>query len=514
MKLNADIIFAGLQDVFPAELHGFHRPDLTIQRPEFYVDSWSPMLSGHFYILPQSEFPQNLKLEPGCIILCCDHMPVPHHLLDKSCVIRLKQKNDPFTVMNVLTQIFDRYTQWFEKLHQIVETTADISEMTDITSQILRNPVMVLDSEFRYLTTAGYDDAKSSGKNGSSVLSFTALNQYLETTDMELNVTDPIHLKLQGHEVLSYNLFDAGEYAGSVTIEYRNRPYNPGDKPLIRLFAHYLMLAMRQHFQLLSSGHSLLRKSFRTLLEGLSLTAEDQDHLKHMNLPEHWRCMVLQPCQKLSQVPASYVCDQLESKLSECVAFPYKNAIAAFLHAESPINSTSSRENFIQDISGKLETENFKIGVSSLFSDLSTVPWHYKQSIAALENGRLFDPDWTFYFFEEYALDELIINSTGDEPLEMYYSDGLKKLFEHDASSSTSYIDTLRTYLNNNMNVTATAEQLYIHRSTLMERLTRIKRELWDDLSDPDIQLRLRIILKSLELRGKEQQQNRTTHSD
>ncbi len=95
---------------------------------------------------------------------------------------------------------------------------------------------------------------------------------------------------------------------------------------------------------------------------------------------------------------------------------------------------------------------------------------------------------------------ELIINAQSDLPLELYFSDGLRRLLAHDAESSTSYLQTLRTYLNHNMNVTRTASALYIHRSTLLERLSRIQRELGEDLENPDVRLRLQILLKALEL--------------
>ena len=58
-------------------------------------------------------------------------------------------------------------------------------------------------------------------------------------------------------------------------------------------------------------------------------------------------------------------------------------------------------------------------------------------------------------------------------------------------------------YLENDRNVTATAAALYVHRSTLLERLSRIKKELWDDLDDPEVRLRLLIVLKALELQKK-----------
>ncbi len=236
-------------------------------------------------------------------------------------------------------------------------------------------------------------------------------------------------------------------------------------------------------------------------MDDMPVDLEDRRRLENMDLPELWRCIVLQPTERLSKVPASYVCETLEDIFPGSIAFSYEAAVILFTSADRLDNSAEARRQFVRLLEEQFDTTTLKVGISSPFSDLFSARWHYTQGCIALENGSIFDPDETFYFFEEYALEELIINAPGDQPLEMYFSDGLKRLFEHDAQSQTSYIETLRTYLNNNMNVTATADALYIHRSTLLERLSRIKKELWDDLKDPDVQLRLRIILKALEIR-------------
>ena len=49
------------------------------------------------------------------------------------------------------------------------------------------------------------------------------------------------------------------------------------------------------------------------------------------------------------------------------------------------------------------------------------------------------------------------------------------------------------------MNITKTSEDLFLHRSTLLERLKRIENLLQADLSDPDQRLRLLILLKIME---------------
>ena len=58
--------------------------------------------------------------------------------------------------------------------------------------------------------------------------------------------------------------------------------------------------------------------------------------------------------------------------------------------------------------------------------------------------------------------------------------------------------DTL-AYLEENLNATQTARELYIHRSTLLYRLERIREILDSDLTDPDELLYLNFSFRLLE---------------
>ena len=145
-------------------------------------------------------------------------------------------------------------------------------------------------------------------------------------------------------------------------------------------------------------------------------------------------------------------------------------------------------------------TLNFDIGISDPFRDIYSAQLYYLQACSALENGKIFAPEEHFYLFQDYALTELIINAMGRFPVELYYSDGFRRLVEHDKASNVSYVETLRTYLEKNMSITRTTASLYINRSTFLERIARIKRELGVDLQTPDERLRLEILLKALKI--------------
>ena len=139
-------------------------------------------------------------------------------------------------------------------------------------------------------------------------------------------------------------------------------------------------------------------------------------------------------------------------------------------------------------------------GISNEFKDLFNIRIHLMQAQSAIDNGQMIDPDGNYFYFASYALMELVINSLGGLPAEAYYPQGLRTMLEHDKNSGVSYFETLKVFLEENMSYSAAAQKLYIHRSTLIDRISRIEKELKLDLKDHDQRLQLEILLKAVEL--------------
>ena len=117
------------------------------------------------------------------------------------------------------------------------------------------------------------------------------------------------------------------------------------------------------------------------------------------------------------------------------------------------------------------------------------------QASAALQNG--LSQGGTIFRFQDYLLPQLLSGALAGRPTWVYYTEGLKRLKEHDDNSQVSYLHTLRVYLDNNLSVTKTASALFLHRSTLLDRLAHITAMLGSDLKDPDYCLTLGIILRA-----------------
>ena len=99
------------------------------------------------------------------------------------------------------------------------------------------------------------------------------------------------------------------------------------------------------------------------------------------------------------------------------------------------------------------------------------------------------------YFFHDYALSYLLDACCAEMPVEAVMGQGLKNLRAYDQAKGSEHVRTLELYLQNECNVTRTAHNLHIHRSSLLKRLDKIKAMLDDDLEDSNHRLYYRLCL-------------------
>ena len=121
-----------------------------------------------------------------------------------------------------------------------------------------------------------------------------------------------------------------------------------------------------------------------------------------------------------------------------------------------------------------------------------------RQAGTAIEVGRRLDPEERYFSFDRYVLDYIIRHCLSDYSPRAVCSNAVLQLAALDREKNTDYIKTLQCYFDNNCQQTATANAMFIHRTTLTYRLEKILELTGVDLSDPDVRLYLQISLKML----------------
>ena len=284
------------------------------------------------------------------------------------------------------------------------------------------------------------------------------------------------------------NIFDQEEYLGCLTVFEGSRELRESDKTLALFFSKLLRQAVQQN-PVLAGTRTAARRALRSVISGQSIDFEYRRALSVESGKHDWVCVKLTPKSGSTYLPGAYLSAALEERHPGAIAFEFLDSVAAFL---SPDQTKGESLDALRPVLDKL---GVVCGVSSPFSNLYDANHAWFQASAALQNG--LHQGGTVFRFQDYLLPQLLSGALAGRPTWVYYTEGLKRLKEHDDNSQVSYLHTLRVYLDNNLSVTKTASALFLHRSTLLDRLAHITAMLGSDLKDPDYCLTLGIILRA-----------------
>lgn len=500
MKLNADILLDNLALLYTVEMNGPKSTDLCLSRPVLFTEDTRVLSDNGLYIAKAERLPNRLSVGSNVVLVCTGDAPQLPFYQMRCCVLRIRERADLFSVSNYVQQVFNRYDAWYESLHEILDRNASIDEMLSISRPILENPMFVIDSNFHYLAYTENAPAEMRFNTfDSGNLGIEALGQFLELHEPSMHVREPLLLQLLDTVTLNCNLFDKDTYIGCLTIDCRTRAHRESDIPLGKILARMIELALQKFSGILTDTHSVFRKVLQDVVDGMPVEYDQQRMVEAAQDKKTYVCAKMKLSSRFAKLPLGYICNRVETGFPGSIAFERKGDVMCFI--ELGDTEESPRQSALHEkLLTFIDSMDLRIGVSDVFTDLLSARLYYHQASAALENGTLINPADKYYAFQEYALTELVINSLGRLPTELFFSGGMRRLYAHDMDASVSYLETLRVYLNNNMNITKTAADLYVHRSTLLERIARIERELDADLLDPDVRLRIQLLLKAMQL--------------
>jgi PucR C-terminal helix-turn-helix domain len=122
---------------------------------------------------------------------------------------------------------------------------------------------------------------------------------------------------------------------------------------------------------------------------------------------------------------------------------------------------------------------------------------HLAVNVAEAEGERLLA-------FEDTGSYRLLLPALSEDPgeLERFYAETVAPLAEYDEQYETELVTTIEAYLDNDGNVTPTAEQLFTHRHTVRYRLERVKELCGHDITSTEGREKLGLGLKAMRVLG------------
>lgn len=106
--------------------------------------------------------------------------------------------------------------------------------------------------------------------------------------------------------------------------------------------------------------------------------------------------------------------------------------------------------------------------------------------------------------FEDTGSYRLLLQAMSEDPgeLERFYAETVAPLSAYDEQYETDLVKTIEAYLENDGNVTPTADQLFTHRHTVRYRLERVKELCGHDITSTDGREKLGLGLKAMRVLG------------
>ena len=158
-----------------------------------------------------------------------------------------------------------------------------------------------------------------------------------------------------------------------------------------------------------------------------------------------------------------------------------------------------------ESIRNTLNTELFvktEIGIGKVAMSLKDLAVSYKEAQSAIDVGKMFDTEKDIISYENLGIGRLIYQLP-TTLCEMF----LSEVFKNGSLEAldTETLNTIKMFFENNLNVSETSRNLFVHRNTLVYRLEKIKKITGLDLREFDHAITFKVALmvkKYLSIQG------------
>jgi hypothetical protein len=483
MNLNMDIIFERLSEITEVTRFGADSRDLCLRHIAFY-DPEKPLRDNCLYLAYANDLVEQSVRCRNRHFVCVGGRAPQNLTRGGNSLLVIENQNDLLKVFNIIQDTFLYYEAWDDRLHGIIKTTADISEMIIQSVPVLNNPLSLVNRDLHILvkTNVIIDNAGRRELQVSLLDEPMPLEHAVDIKEILLTHKQRTEPFFCPESNCNINLFLNNAYAGVVTMRNDIHGFTQGDLVLFRYLSNLLVEAMHKQTKVRFNHIVTLKSTLNDLLNHCSVKMMRLRQALGSDKPEPFFCFEIKPNGDSYGLPIGYLCDELEQLIPGCIALEHESLVVCYVR----LNSTSCSYDEILRILWKfLHDMGFQAGVSNVFTDVIGAYYYFRQAYCAIETGQNIHPNKHYYLFSDYVLPYMLLNCTGELRPRFVCPEGLLQLHSQSRKGSVDYWETLKVYLNNEMNATQTAKELYLHRSTMLQRLAKINAVLGLDLHNP-----------------------------
>lgn len=406
--------------------------------------------------------------------------------------------------MNDMQEIFDTADGWERKIHDLMLEHVGMERLLQVTSEFLQNPLTVIGLDFTFVAEAGSKylppRARLYTDEGLNVEYVNALLQnetYREMADTHETVMFPAYIS--GCRSMNRNLFVDEKATHRLILTECRVEITQGVICVLDILSEKLEFLLTHEEEETDPDRDIEQIFVRVLSDRTADYMQISRELSELGWGgnHEYMCLILQITYLNQQnLSTKAISRYIKKKLGDSVSFLYQDEIVVFFD----LTRLGMNQ---EEVAGKLvyfiRDTYLKAGYSRVMTGHMNLRRQYVQAKTALDVGSRKKPYLWIHYFSQVAMTYILEQATKRLPGTMICHEGLLELKKHDEENQTQYMETLRVYLEQHLSATQAARELFIHRSTFLYRLDRIREILQSDLDDPEEIFYLELSFRLLE---------------
>ncbi len=420
--------------------------------------------------------------------------------------------DDPHTLFEIFNRCMDILDHFRRLFATLEESRIEGSFREDATenssleryishcSRIIGSPAYLVDSTYKVLAidpSPIYSEISAIWRHltGQRYLSYDIISALQDSGELQQmdtrNGSSLIRSEIFPTEFISCTLENGGQIIGHLFFVGYNQKLTPGKVALAEQIRQYTQKILAEEATFFSARY---RGYENFLIHVLENHLPEETMLRRQLTALHWKqdglyCLAAIQPESADLLTQESICRELESKSEGKPVILENRVICIFL-----LTDHTKRQLLTKYLHNLANTWHYPIAMSDCFFGFSQLPIYYRQTLSILQQKYCTEKH-PFCQYSDIAVRHMIQHALSDEDLSLLLDPAVDTLRRYDQRNGTDYLNTLKTYLQNERNITETSRRLYIHRNTLLYRIERLEELTGLDLDNPAIRLRLLLSL-------------------
>ena len=510
MKLDGNAICYLLSRKFDDVVGHLPHRDPTVDYPLLYDESDD--MGGHTVLVPEGVLLDELSGRHDVVYVCLGEESARSAVDAGLSVVHVRDDVTMQHLYNSMQSEHVVHERLDAQLRAYVDTYAGFSSLLEACARAMGCSCALIDKRFRVIAQAGAHDAQS-GEDASwieGLIDEGDIDLLMASRDYRrMRATRRVFMLPSMPDLFAKNIFAGNEMVGLLVIPHEGTVQS---SRYTRFLLEYLspfveqMYARLGSFDLASEEATRIRTALGRAFAGAldDYPALDQmlserferDGMGRGSAREFVVLCFERSFTNEGEDGLEYLARRVE------LAWPHAFGIIVdsvlFALVGLPERARGGSVHLLQGLAHFAREALVKVGMSRPFTSCANLMAARMQSSAALEQGKVEAPTFWFYRFDDYALAWLVSHGRGSSPSTYVAHPALSALVRYDDQHESDLVETLRTFMECRYNATEAAARLFVARSTLLNRLDRIKEITAIDLDDFKERIYLGISLELL----------------